>query len=747
MNYSKILSRTVLALLGWSFGILNSIAQDVNVSIIPTCPNSPNGSIEVEILTEDYSPPFIFTWTDSEGNILLEEENDEFSILTGLFPGTYCVTVESNDGCSAESCDLVVEELPISPYLKSVEVRADLGAGYGPLLYLGKWQSNGNCISYSGHSYPFNGNAETIGLKIRAFANEPLSELYIELPGLDPSTALGNSSYGGFIWEFPFPPGVLFGSSTPEHQILFDGKDMSNNPLLDLRAMSNNLTSCVEIPELQDDCAWSQAPIQGEDDVHIFEVGCMILSITVPPPPISGVAVLKILGASPPYKISWTGPNTNYFTTTFLTTVYLPANSAGDYILKVMEINGGCIITKKFSINTCPIPFIIVQTNQTPACPGETNGSLCVSAKVHPNTIGNPIFNFSWPSGTASSSGNSSCVTGIANGTYCVTVTESTCNQTMIQCFDIDYSSTLDINSIVDGSNGCGTLPTGSIQLIISGGRSPYSFLWDNGQTNNPLTGLLAGTYKVTVTDNCGSTKTKSVTVGNNSIINVIPSVSRACTGQENGFINLTVSGDAPPYSFLWSNGATTQNIQNLAPGTYTVTVTDACGKSATKTRTVFTYAPPTITFNSMSPDCMQPGGQGSLDISVSGGIGTNYSYLWSSGATTQDINGVISGSYTVTVADGKGCTSSGNYSILRDNLAVSSNSIVTAATCSNTSDGSIDLVIVPSNWQPQIYSYSWSNGATTEDITGIPGGWHTVTVTDGVGCLIIQQIAKNRIW
>jgi hypothetical protein len=320
-----------------NFDISNFTVTTTNVC---TDPNS--GSIAIQIPPESGQAPYWFFWfkEDEPYNQTIHVSNDGYDIAENLSAGEYCVNILSNNGCSAESCNLVVDELPISPYLKSVEVRADLGAGYGPLLYLGKWQSNGNCISYSGHSYPFNGNAETIGLKIRAFANEPLSELYIELPGLDPSTALGNSSYGGFIWEFPFPPGVLFGSSTPEHQILFDGKDMSNNPLLDLRAMSNNLTSCVEIPELQDDCAWSQAPIQGEDDVHIFEVGCMILSITVPPPPISGVAVLKILGASPPYKISWTGPNTNYFTTTFLTTVYLPANSAGDYILKVIDLCG-----------------------------------------------------------------------------------------------------------------------------------------------------------------------------------------------------------------------------------------------------------------------------------------------------------------------------------------------------------------------------------------------------------------------
>ena len=80
--------------------------NDFSINITNACSN--DGSIELVVLTEDYAPPFQFTWTDAEGNVLLVEENDESSVLTNLAPGNYCVTVASDDGCSAQSCGLVV---------------------------------------------------------------------------------------------------------------------------------------------------------------------------------------------------------------------------------------------------------------------------------------------------------------------------------------------------------------------------------------------------------------------------------------------------------------------------------------------------------------------------------------------------------------------------------------------------------------------------------------------------------------
>ena len=84
-------------------------AQDITVETINYCSPDNKGSIELSVVTGAYSPPFQFIWSDAFGNILFEEETSGVSSITGLSPGAYCVNIESSDGCSAESCELVVE--------------------------------------------------------------------------------------------------------------------------------------------------------------------------------------------------------------------------------------------------------------------------------------------------------------------------------------------------------------------------------------------------------------------------------------------------------------------------------------------------------------------------------------------------------------------------------------------------------------------------------------------------------------
>ena len=123
------------------------------------------------------------------------------------------------------------------------------------------------------------------------------------------------------------------------------------------------------------------------------------------------------------------------------------------------------------------------------------------------------------------------------------------------------------------------TASIGAINITVSGGTSPYTYLWSNGATTEDISGLAAGTYTVTVTDANGCTINLPVTVGtDNSTITVTPVVTNTTCTASIGAINITVSGGTSPYTYLWSNGATTEDISGLAAGTYTVTITDANG-------------------------------------------------------------------------------------------------------------------------------------------------------------------------
>src|SRR5688572_7631480 len=123
------------------------------------------------------------------------------------------------------------------------------------------------------------------------------------------------------------------------------------------------------------------------------------------------------------------------------------------------------------------------------------------------------------------------------------------------------------------------TASIGAINITVSGGTSPYTYLWSNGATTEDLTGLAAGTYTVTITDVNGCTTNLPFTVETvMSTITATPVVTNTTCAASIGAINITVSGGTSPYTYLWSNGATTEDLTGVAAGTYTVTITDANG-------------------------------------------------------------------------------------------------------------------------------------------------------------------------
>ncbi len=220
-------------------------------------------------------------------------------------------------------------------------------------------------------------------------------------------------------------------------------------------------------------------------------------------------------------------------------------------------------------------------------------------------------------------------------------VTSANCLTTCAsQCLTVATSG---INvSCFGGNNGTAT-------ATPSNGTAPYTYAWSNGGTIQTISNLTAGTYTVTVTasGNCTGTATRIVTAP--AVLSGSTTVTNTSNGQNNGAINLTVSGGTPAYTFLWSNGATTEDIANLAPATYTVTVTDSKGCTATKSATVSTSSAPPITLSFSVTNASSGQNNGAIDMTVSGGTAP-FTYLWSNGATTQDLVNIAAGTYNVTV-------------------------------------------------------------------------------------------------
>jgi hypothetical protein len=200
-----------------------------------------------------------------------------------------------------------------------------------------------------------------------------------------------------------------------------------------------------------------------------------------------------------------------------------------------------------------------------------------------------------------------------------------------------------------------------------------------------------------------------------------------AC-GATNGSIDLTVAGGTPPYGYSWTNGATTQDLTGLAAGTYTVTVTDAHGCQAFKSVTILAPGAPSLSETHVNVSC-NGGSNGSVDLTVTGGTGP-FTYAWSNGATTQDLSGLTANTYNVTVTDANSCTALLGVTVTQPAVLALSETHVNV--CTGGSNGSIDLTVTGGTAP---YGYAWSNGATTQDLSGLTAGPYNVTVTDAHGC------------
>lgn len=276
-----------------------------------------------------------------------------------------------------------------------------------------------------------------------------------------------------------------------------------------------------------------------------------------------------------------------------------------------------------------------------------------------------------------------------------------------------------------DGNNGTAT-------AIGSGGSAPYTYAWSNGASAATLTGLTAGTYSVTVTDTNQGSAVGSVMVAQPSQLGVqVFGESQICGIAPDGKATAVPYGGVPPYSYLWNNGGTSAQITGLAAGTYTVTITDANNCTTTGSATVFFWDEGLWLMDSSVNVSCWGGSDGFVYIAPMSGT-PPYTYLWSTGATTAAVSGLLAGNYNVTVTDVNGCSAEWPITLTQpDQVVLSINT--TNGVCGQ--NGTATVTIVSGGTPP--FTILWSTGATTNTITG-PPGTYTVTVTDANDCVYV---------
>lgn len=436
----------------------------------------------------------------------------------------------------------------------------------------------------------------------------------------------------------------------------------------------------------------------------------------------NGSAVANGSNGSGSYSYAWSNG---------MTTQTINNLGAGDYTVTVTDNATGCTALKTITItNTSGVTATASNTSTVCAA---SNGSASVNV-----TSGTAPYTYSWSNG-----GTSQTIVGLSAGTYTVTVTDAnSCTTTVTTT--VNSSNT---NIAVNASSmpvSCNGNNDGSVGLSVNGGAAPYTFSWNSGQQVAALNNLTAGTYTVTVTDANGCTAVASTTVNEpTSITSSINSTNAGCAGENNGSITLNVNGGTPGYSYDWSNGATIQNISGLSAGTYTVTITDA--NNCSMVQTAIITANPVLTVSTVGTEVhCNPGADGTATATAQGGT-PDYTYTWSNGATGLMVTGLATGTYIVTATDAAGCAATsmvvidlGQYANLTSTITVDSE-----VSTNNGSDGA--LTANPANGSGS-YTYLWSNGATTQSISGLTAGTYSVTITDvETGCITTAEVSLTN--
>ena len=373
-------------------------------------------------------------------------------------------------------------------------------------------------------------------------------------------------------------------------------------------------------------------------------------------------------------------------------------------------------------------------TSDNLLCNGDNSGRIILNV-----TGGTSPYTYAWNNNAATAS-----LENLAAGEYSCTVTDrNSC--TVSQSFTITQPDSLLVQTEVTNLS-CWNSDDGAISVSVTGGTQPYSYLWNDGVTTADRTNLYAVTYGLMVTDANGCNVATFPTVWHPDPITfwVTNQTDITCFGANDGTISTGIRGGTRPYSYTWSDEATTANRTDLSAGYYRLTVTDANSCVATLSANV-TEPEELVAVANVSP-IICAGDVAQLSASATGGTGVYAQYFWfREGNTTSPVcvqpnyQNVAPGTYYLVAKDSHNCTDTIQV-VVEDaephNFVVT----VTDATCNGASNGAIS--ITPDGG----FTFAWSNGiSNTNNANSLPAGNYSVTITDASDCTtVIDTVVRE---
>jgi gliding motility-associated-like protein len=699
-------------------GIITSIASQTNV----LCFGNNTGSATV--LVSGGTGVLNYSWD----SIPVQTT----AIVTGLTAGTYHLTVTDANGCLKVQ-EVIISE-PSAGLSSTISNSTNVSCSGG---------NNGNStVAASGGTAPYSYSWNTVPVQTLATATGLKAGNYTvsisDVNGCSTSTSVTITEPIGMTASITAQTNVFCsGNSTGSATVTANGGTLPytyswNTTPVQTLDVAVNLpigTYTVTITDAKGCTTTTQAAITEPNGIVTSiasqtNVDCFGNS--------TGAVSISASGGAGTLSYSWD-------TTPVQTTPSLVGLIAGTYNLTVTDANN-CTKVQNVIITEPDDIVITTDIEKDITCFNAANGEIKIAI-----TGGTLIYNIAWTkNGTAFAT--SEDLSNLSPGIYAVTVSDANNCGPKTVTFTITEPPILAITLASQTNILCFGQATGAITVTIVGGTAPYLYAWTgpNGFTSSSqnLTNVFAGTYNLVVTDNLGCTKTLPVTLTQpTAIIITATTTPIICYGANNASISIVISGGIAPYAITWSNLGSGTFQDNLSAGDYLITVTDAL--NCVNSLNVNIPEAPIFTINPVVKNITCFGDKnGSINLNIVGGIAP-VTLVWDDSAVAGNVrNNLGPGSYTVTITDGKPCTIRRTFILLEPQLLVLQGNITNAFDCTNANSGAINL-LVSGGSSP--YTYSWSNGVTTEDLVNITAGNYLVTVKDANGCSQQAQYSVNR--
>lgn len=707
--FTRAFTLCIVLLFSFTMAQAASTGDPIEINLVSitnvTCHGGNDGSITITV--EGGIEPTVINWSTGDMDVLT---------VSGLSAGMVSVTVTDNIGESETETFTIGEPDPIVVSFTNVGV-----------INCNNPQANITASATGGNGgFTYNWSNGATGSSINVSSPEVYTVTVTDSQGC---TGSNSTTVDGDLT----PPDA---SAGPDQELLCFGDDImlsgsgstGGNFSIQWSTSDGNIVSggftytptvnasgtyTLTVTNQNNGCATTdQVQVTGPPDE---------LQITLTPTDVScfgendGSISASVTGGVAEYTFSWSNDDSGSMITGL---------DQGSYTVTVTD-NNGCTTSATASIEEPE--EIIVDVTTTDQTMVNTNDGTA-TASVSGGTSG---YEYLWSNGSTSES-----IDNLSPGTYTVTVTDANgCTSTGV---GVVLEVICDLEALVDvvSEISCFGANDGSLTAIFGGGNGGVTYAWSNGGSTQTISNLGPGTYEVTVTDAAGCEVITSGLLFEPLELTLDLFVSPISgVGANDGEIFTNVSGGTPGYEYLWSNGSTSASLENLGPGTYSVTVTDSNGCTISSSTTINEIECDLAVSIEQTGNILCFGDEtGALSASVTGQDG-NVTFSWSNGAGTSDIAGLPAGTYSVTVMDELNCIASADF-IITEPTALSVDLTITEMSGPDADDGAINSSVSGGN---PPYSYAWSNGANTPNISNLPPEVYTVTVTDDNGCTSTQ--------